>query len=441
MSVAKIFGYGFIEDYRGCNSMGDIIKRIILGLAGVLVLGAVAYGIVMLLFNADFSSDDDSPVEIGNADAVVGMDESTFEATIATTEARPEVQEVANVPIATPADAGENSADAGNANTISNVDATVPESGMVDKSAPKFLISTKSIYVDMGTEFNIHDYVGYADDVDRDVDLKITGEVDTSKEDSYPISVLLTDDSGKTTNLDVTVNVVPASGSSEPAEGGAAAPPTGGETFAEFEERYKEDNTVLGIDVSRWQNGIDFNKVKEAGCEFVIIRLGGYDDGEHYTDRNYNTYIKDAKAAGLKVGIYWHAEERNEEEVKRSVAYLLRILDGEKLDFPIAYDWEDFLHFEDYGMNIYDINNNYSAFSREIKAAGYDCCNYSSKNFLENVWTNGEGDKIWLANYTSQTSYAGEYYMWQQSSKGRIDGISTYVDFNVLYTDKYHLGD
>ena len=441
MSVAKIFGYGFIEDYRGCNSMGDIIKRIILGLAGVLVLGAVAYGIVMLLFNADFSSDDDSPVEIGNADAVVGMDESTFEATIATTEARPEVQEVANVPVATPADAGENSADAGNANTISNVDATVPESGMVDKSAPKFLISTKSIYVDMGTEFNIHDYVGYADDVDRDVDLKITGEVDTSKEDSYPISVLLTDDSGKTTNLDVTVNVVPASGSSEPAEGGAATPPTGGETFAEFEEKYKEDNTVLGIDVSRWQNGIDFNKVKEAGCEFVIIRLGGYDDGEHYTDRNYNTYIKDAKAAGLKVGIYWHAEERNEEEVKRSVAYLLRILDGEKLDFPIAYDWEDFLHFEDYGMNIYDINNNYSAFSREIKAAGYDCCNYSSKNFLENVWTNGEGDKIWLANYTSQTSYAGEYYMWQQSSKGRIDGISTYVDFNVLYTDKYHLGD
>ena len=421
--------------------MGDIIKRIILGLAGVLVLGAVAYGIVMLLFNADFSSDDDSPVEIGNADAVVGMDESTFEATIATTEARPEVQEVANVPVATPADAGENSADAGNANTISNVDATVPESGMVDKSAPKFLISTKSIYVDMGTEFNIHDYVGYADDVDRDVDLKITGEVDTSKEDSYPISVLLTDDSGKTTNLDVTVNVVPASGSSEPAEGGAATPPTGGETFAEFEEKYKEDNTVLGIDVSRWQNGIDFNKVKEAGCEFVIIRLGGYDDGEHYTDRNYNTYIKDAKAAGLKVGIYWHAEERNEEEVKRSVAYLLRILDGEKLDFPIAYDWEDFLHFEDYGMNIYDINNNYSAFSREIKAAGYDCCNYSSKNFLENVWTNGEGDKIWLANYTSQTSYAGEYYMWQQSSKGRIDGISTYVDFNVLYTDKYHLGD
>ena len=420
--------------------MGDMIKRIVLGLAGVLVLAAVAYGIVMLLFNVDFSGDDDGPVEIGNADAVVGLDESTTEATIATTEARSEVQEEANVPLATPVDAANDSTDEGSSNTVSNVDATVPESKVVDKSAPKFLISAKNISVDMGTEFNIHDYVGYADDVDRDVDLKITGEVDTSKEDTYPISVLLTDDSGKTTSLDVNVNVVPSSGSSEPVEGGAA-PSTGGETFAQFEEKYKEDNTVLGIDVSRWQKEIDFNKVKAAGCEFVIIRLGGYDDGEHYTDRNYNTYIKDAKAAGLKIGIYWHAEERNEEEIKKSVAYLLRILDGEKLDFPIAYDWEDFLHFEDYGMNIYDINNNYSAFSREIKAAGYDCCNYSSKNFLENVWTNGEGDKIWLANYTSQTSYAGEYYMWQQSSQGRIDGISTYVDFNVLYTDKFRLGE
>ena len=420
--------------------MGEKIKSFLLGLAGIIVLAAVAYGIVMLLFNVDFSGDDDETVEIGNADAVVGMDESAYEATIATTESKPSEPSVSNAPApaeATPADA---SADSGNANQISNVDATVPESGMVDKTAPKFLISNKNIYVDQGTEFNIHDYVGYADDVDRDVDIKITGEVDTSKEETYPITVTLTDDSGKTTSLDATVNVVPPSGSSAPSEGGASAP-TGGETFAEFEEKYKEDNTVLGIDVSRWQNSIDFNKVKAAGCEYVIIRLGGYDDGEHYTDRNYNTYIKDAKAAGLKIGIYWHAEEKNEQEIKQSVAYILRILDGEKLDFPIAYDWEDFLHFEDYGMNIYDINNNYSAFSREIKAAGYDCCNYSSKNFLETVWTNGEGDKIWLANYTSQTSYAGEYYMWQQSSQGRIDGISTYVDFNILYTDKFSLGN
>ena len=419
--------------------MGDVIKRIILGIAGVIVLAAVAYSIVTFLFNSDSSKDDDGPVEIGNVDSIVGLDESTTEATIATTEAKvKDKPSDTSVPAATPANAeADSSTDDNNGGagqkTPSNIDATTSESDMVDKTAPKFLISNKSITIDKGTQFDIHDYVGYADDVDRDVDLKINGEVDTNTEDAYPITVTLTDDTGKSTNLDVNVNVVASSGSI-PVEGGGT--PTGGETFEKFQEKYKEDNTTLGIDVSRWQNDIDFEKVKAAGCEFVIMRLGGFDDGEHYTDRGYERYIKNAKAAGLKIGIYWHAEEKNEEEVKKSVQYLLKILDGEKLDFPIAYDWEDFLHFEDYGMNIYDINNCYSAFSREIKAAGYDSCNYSSKNFLETVWTNGEQDRIWLAHYTSSTNYAGDYYMWQQTSQGRIDGISTYVDFNVMYNDR-----
>ena len=71
------------------------------------------------------------------------------------------------------------------------------------------------------------------------------------------------------------------------------------------------------------------------------------------------------------VGIYWHAEESNAQEVKASVDYLMSVLNGVELDFPIAYDWEDFVHFENYGMNIADLNNNLDVFVDEINARGY----------------------------------------------------------------------
>jgi GH25 family lysozyme M1 (1,4-beta-N-acetylmuramidase) len=112
---------------------------------------------------------------------------------------------------------------------------------------------------------------------------------------------------------------------------------------------------------------------------------------------------------------------------------MLDVLDGEKLDFPIAYDWEDFLGFEDYKMNLQDINDCFEVFADEVEAAGYEACLYSSLNFLETVWTNTRNHKVWLAHYTSQTDYTGSYYMWQHTSSGKIDGVNCAVDFNVLY--------
>ncbi|MBR6402830.1 MAG: hypothetical protein IKS48_05555 [Eubacterium sp.] len=303
-----------------------------------------------------------------------------------------------------------------------------------DHEKPKFLTFNRSPKVNIGNEFNVHDFMGYGDNLDRDIQMTITGTVDTSSLGSYPITITLKDDAGNSIESDMTVNVV-SSGGYEPSskDDGTPSAANPSETFAEFKEKYKGDKRGFGIDVSRWQGAIDFQKVKAAGCDFAILRLGGFDDGDHYTDRQYNTYIADAKAAGLKIGIYWHAEERNPDEVKKSVEYLDKVLNDEKLDFPIAYDWEDFNGFEDYGMNFSDINKCYDTFYDEIKDLGYEACLYSSLNFLENVWTNNRGGKVWLAHYTSQTDYTGPYYMWQQTSSGGIDGVYTNVDFNVYY--------
>ncbi|MDE6435736.1 MAG: DUF5011 domain-containing protein [Lachnospiraceae bacterium] len=296
-----------------------------------------------------------------------------------------------------------------------------------DVAAPIFLTFANTVEVKQGAEFDIHDYVGYGDDVDRTPELIVEGEVDTSVLGTYPLTLTLTDEAGHSTSESMNVNVV-----------SEITPYSGGEkeAFDTFAANYKRDDTVLGIDVSRWQEDIDFGQVKNAGCDFVIIRIGGYDDGSQYEDRYYKTNIQNAKAAGLKVGIYWHAEESSVEEIKSNVAYMMGILAGEKLDFPIAYDWEDFSGFEKYEMNLHDINTCFETFCNEVEAYGYEACLYSSKNFLEKVWTNEKEHLVWLANYTAQTTYAGKYYMWQQGNTGRIAGISTDVDFNVWYTGR-----
>ena len=301
--------------------------------------------------------------------------------------------------------------------------------GLVDQKAPVFLVFNSAPEVKVGADFDIHKYVGYADDVDRDVAIDVSGSVDTSRTGTYSLKITLTDDAGHKTAKDMNVKVVKST-SSGGSSGGKK------EQFSDFVKNYKTDQTSLGIDVSRWQETIDFEKVKAAGCEFVIMRLGGLDDGELYTDRYYQANMSNAKAAGLKIGIYWHAEESSREEIKASVDYLLGVLGSNTLDFPIAYDWEDYKNFERYGMNLHDLTNCFYAFAEELQARGYSACLYGSKNSHENIWMNDRKLPVWLAHYTSATSYGGDYYMWQHSSTGRIDGINGDVDLDVLYLNR-----
>lgn len=298
-----------------------------------------------------------------------------------------------------------------------------------DLAAPVFLTFTKDVTIKTGSSFDINEYVGYGDDVDRNPRLSVDGSVDTATAGSYPLHLTLTDAAGHATTANMQVRVVEPTASSPSAGAGE----TVREDFETFAQNYQTEHTVLGIDVSRWQEDIDFNQVKAAGCQFAMIRIGGYDDGSQYVDRYYQRNIQNAKAAGLKVGIYWHAEESSVEEVKANVAFLMRTLGGETLDFPIAYDWEDFNSFERYGMNLKDLNVCFETFCQEVENYGYEACIYSSKNFLENVWTNDGAHPVWLAHYISRTDYAGSYYMWQHCSNGRIAGIEGPVDFNVWY--------
>ncbi len=298
---------------------------------------------------------------------------------------------------------------------------------VTDTTPPTLLNSGGSAVAELGSEFDLNDYVGFADNYDRKPVLTYTGEVDTSVCGTYPLTATATDSSGNETTWDLSVKVMET----------IPQPEVSGDPF-EFEAftmAYGGENRAFGIDVSKWQGDIDFEAVKQENCQYVIMRIGSYYD-DYTLDSKFYRNMENALAAGIDVGVYIYTTANTEEEARDNARWIAEILDGQELDFPVVFDWEHFGTFQQYEMSIHDLNQYFEAFADELDSLGYDAMLYSSKNFLNNFWYEHKDYPIWLAHYTDETDYTGEHAMWQMSSTGRIDGIDGDVDFNILYTDK-----
>lgn len=276
-----------------------------------------------------------------------------------------------------------------------------------------------------GTKFDIQEIIAYGDNADPEPQVKVDGEVNMDENGEYPLHVTVTDASGNSTDWDMTVEVADTVPEYED-----DTPRT---KFEDFAKEYKGDSRSFGIDVSAWQDDVDYEAVKKAGCEFVIIRIGWSEEGKVTLDKWFDNNFKKAKAAGLKVGVYLYSYDSNEENVRASAAWIADKLGGEKLDFPVAFDWEDFGVFQTYKMSFADLNKLYDVFADELSKSGYDCMLYGSKLRLEKVWDDTDIRPVWLAHYTDKTDYKGPYMLWQASSTGNIDGISGDVDMDILY--------
>lgn len=97
---------------------------------------------------------------------------------------------------------------------------------------------------------------------------------------------------------------------------------------------------MFGIDVSKWQGNYDFNRAKQEGVEFVILKIGGREGGTCYKDSKFDENYKKCKDAGLHVGCYYFATARTMEEAKVEANHLLELLRGKQFDMPIFYDVE-----------------------------------------------------------------------------------------------------
>ena len=197
-------------------------------------------------------------------------------------------------------------------------------------------------------------------------------------------------------------------------------------------------NATIGIDVSKWNGEIDWDKVRNAGVEFAIIRVGyrGSVTGSIIEDPYFEANIKGATAAGIKVGVYFFTQAVNEVEAVEEASAVVEKIRGYQLDYPI------FIEKEGAGGNGSEDSLDVAtrtlvceAFCRTVANAGYRSGVYASRNWYNNHLETDrlEDYYIWLAEYRSAPLYQGYYRMWQYTSKGQVDGISGNVDMNIAY--------
>lgn len=202
--------------------------------------------------------------------------------------------------------------------------------------------------------------------------------------------------------------------------------------------------TYRGIDVSNYQGDIDWKKVRDSGVEFAIIRCGfrGYVTGSVNEDASFKKNIKEAKEAGIDVGIYFFSQALTTEEALEEAEFCLEAVKGYDLEYPIYYDWEVVNDKDgDTPRTAYiqpqDLTANALAFAERIRLGGYTPGIYTNKKTA--VWkydlSRLNGIDIWLAEYSDTPSYFYDYGMWQYSSKGSVEGIIGNVDMNICFTD------
>ena len=305
----------------------------------------------------------------------------------------------------------------------------------VDTTAPLWLEAPDSVSIESGNEFNVSDYISYIDDYDSIVDIAVDGEVDTSTVGEYPISVVLTDDAGNTTSKSITVKVIEPVPPVEDTDDGTDYV-IDYYYFSDLLTKYDDGELMFGVDISKYQGDVDFEKMKAAGCDFVIMRAMVYYKGELIIDDKFKKNMVEAKDAGLKVGVYIYTFANTEELVREQTDALCELLNGEELDFPVVFDWERFSNFQQYNLSMADLRYLYQVFKDELSKYGYDAMLYSSKYYLEAIWQ-PEDETVWLAHYISKddymSSYEGDYVMWQISCFGNIDGIDGPVDLDIYY--------
>ena len=185
------------------------------------------------------------------------------------------------------------------------------------------------------------------------------------------------------------------------------------------------------IDVSTWQGSIDFNKVKSAGYDYVIIRAG-YGKEKSQKDNMFETNYKNAKSAGLKVGAYWFSYAMSPSTATAEADACLSCIKGKKFELPVYYDME-------YQPAMSTSNSNYTKmavnFCNKLKSNGFKSGVYSSASvydyLLNRTTLKNNGISIWNAEWYIKPSITCD--VWQYSDTGRINGISTNVDLNYIY--------
>lgn len=295
---------------------------------------------------------------------------------------------------------------------------------VVDTTKPMILMGN-SYTVTVGYSRNLTDVLLSADNYDSNPKREIIGNYDFNQVGNYNLTYKVTDKSGNIETHDFTLYV------KEKSTGSSYKP-----TYTQFSSvvaRHKTDTTKIGIDVSKWQGEINFDKLKSDGVEFIIIRVGtqlGFHESS-LEDPYFKKNIEGATKVGIPVGIYYYSYATTEKEAREQATWVIKQLKDYQIDLPIAFDWESWSYFNGLDLSLHGINDVADTFISEVEKAGYEGILYGSKYYLQNIWE--PTDPVWLAHYTLQTDYKESYKIWQLCDNGKVSGINGAVDINVLY--------
>lgn len=189
-----------------------------------------------------------------------------------------------------------------------------------------------------------------------------------------------------------------------------------------------------GVDLSRWNIVSDYKKMKKAGIDFAILKIGGSESGL-FKDRRFDDHYEGCKKAGINVGAYFYAGKDFISSARglEAAKYCLTLLEGKQFEYPIYIDIEENATAYKDGAT-----EAARAFCNFLEHYGYYVGIYGSdvSTFMNRLdITKLQNFDKWVARYGHKPEYVKKYGMWQKSSKGAVDGIIGDVDLDEAYTD------
>ena len=196
--------------------------------------------------------------------------------------------------------------------------------------------------------------------------------------------------------------------------------------------------TRRGIDVSTHQERIDWEKVRDAGFDFAFIRIGyrGYSVGEIFPDARARENLKNARAAGFDVGVYFYSQAIDTQEAMEEAQWCLDFLAGEPLDLPVVYDWEYVSpSARTGGMDRKTLTECAKTFCTAIENGGYQPMIYFNSHVSRDLLDlNALAEyPFWLAQYKDEMDYPHQVDFWQYTEEGSVPGIEGDVDIDLMF--------
>lgn len=191
------------------------------------------------------------------------------------------------------------------------------------------------------------------------------------------------------------------------------------------------------VDVSRYQGLIDWAQVAAAGYKGAMLKtvstnrnLSKRADGL-YIDPTFETNYRNARAAGLDVGVYYYTYATSEAMADAELALLRQAVYGKELTLPVAVDVEDNRLGKLDKQSLTDL----TAYAlHEVEQMGFYAQLYTYTGYkyeLDMARLSSRWD-VWLADYTGKTpNVTFNYNAHQHTSKGSVPGITGNVDLNV----------